>query len=109
MSLRDKPAFARSGGGIKNNQDGMTLREYAAIKLKVPDSGDEELDAMIRKSRRQELAGLAMQGIISEYSGYAKVVAKEGFEITNIGVARNARVIADALIAELDKGEDNAT
>jgi hypothetical protein len=29
---------------------GMTLREYAAIKLKVPDSGTDWLDDMIRKS-----------------------------------------------------------
>jgi hypothetical protein len=30
---------------------GMTLRQYAAIHLKVPQSGDPDIDAMIRKSR----------------------------------------------------------
>jgi hypothetical protein len=31
---------------------GMTLTQYAAIHLKVPRSGDPDIDAMIRKSRR---------------------------------------------------------
>lgn len=31
---------------------GMTLRQYAAIKLKVPDSGTGWLDDMIRESLR---------------------------------------------------------
>ena len=35
---------------------GMTLRQCAALKLRVPDSGLEWLDAMIRKSRRDEFA-----------------------------------------------------
>ena len=39
-----------------------TLREYAAIKLRVPDSGTDWLDEMIRKSVRDELAAKAMQG-----------------------------------------------
>jgi hypothetical protein len=33
---------------------GMTLPQYAAIRLKVPMSGNPEIDKMIRKSRRQE-------------------------------------------------------
>ena len=40
---------------------GMDLRQYAAIKLRVPDSGLDWLDEMIRKSLRDELAGKAMQ------------------------------------------------
>jgi|LakMenE01Jun11ns_1017448.scaffolds.fasta_scaffold9783619_2 hypothetical protein len=31
---------------------GMTLRQYAAIKLKVPNSGTDWLDDMIRESLR---------------------------------------------------------
>ena len=34
---------------------GMTLRQYAAIKLKVPDSGTDWLDDMIRKSNSIDL------------------------------------------------------
>ena len=34
----------------------MTLRQYAAIKLKVPDSGEDWLDDMIRASLRDDFA-----------------------------------------------------
>ena len=40
----------------------MTCREYAAIKLKVPDSGDIDLDEMIRKSLRNDFAKVCLQG-----------------------------------------------
>lgn len=40
---------------------GMTLRQYAAIKLKVPDSGTDWLDAMITERRRRDAAEKAMQ------------------------------------------------
>ena len=38
---------------------GMTLRQYAAIKLRVPDSGLDWLDDMIRRTKRDNLAGRA--------------------------------------------------
>jgi hypothetical protein len=44
---------------------GMSLRQYAAIHLRVPRSGDPELDAMIRESRRIEFAEKAL-GIITD-------------------------------------------
>ncbi len=37
-------------------KENMTLRQYAAIKLKVPDSGEEWLDDMIRKSLIDEFS-----------------------------------------------------
>ncbi len=45
--------------------EGMTLREYAAIKLKVPDSGTVWLDEMIAQSLRDEVAAKAMQALMS--------------------------------------------
>ena len=39
--------------------DGMTLRQYAAIKLRVPNSGTDWLDEMIRTSLRDDLAAKA--------------------------------------------------
>lgn len=39
--------------------DGMTLRQYAAIKLRVPNSGTDWLDEMIRTSLRDDLAAQA--------------------------------------------------
>jgi hypothetical protein len=51
----DGPAFPTGN----DREKGMTLRQYAAIHLKVPDSGIDWLDDMIKKS--------AQYGII-EYS-----------------------------------------
>jgi hypothetical protein len=47
-------------------QEGMSLRQYAAIKLKVPNSGTDWLDEMIRQSLRDEFAAKAMQSIAIE-------------------------------------------
>jgi len=44
------------------SQEGMSLRQYAAIHLQVPDSGDEWLDKMIRKARRDRFAIAAVEG-----------------------------------------------
>jgi len=49
---------------------GMTIREYAAIKLRVPNSGTDWLDEMIRESLQDELAAKAMQGLISNDQDY---------------------------------------
>jgi hypothetical protein len=44
---------------------GMTLRQYAAIKLRVPDSETDWLDDMIRKSNRDYFAAKALQGSLA--------------------------------------------
>jgi hypothetical protein len=49
---------------------GITLREYAAIKLKVPDSGTDWLDGMILESLRNDLAAKAMQGLMNSWAGH---------------------------------------
>lgn len=60
------PAFpANESHGMNSGEPGMTLREYAAIKLKVPNSGTDWLDDMIRASLRDDFAESAMQGIIA--------------------------------------------
>ena len=41
-------------------ESGMTLRQYAAIKLCVPDSGIDWLDDMIRQAQRDRFAGQAL-------------------------------------------------
>ena len=50
--------------GIHIHENGMTLREYAAIHLKVPNSGNPELDAMIEKSLWHDYAAAALQGVV---------------------------------------------
>jgi hypothetical protein len=52
-------------------EDGMTLRQYAAIKLRVPDSGTDWLDDMIRKSLRDEFAAKAMTGVLADTTFHA--------------------------------------
>jgi hypothetical protein len=64
------PAFPNEGGaGNLWNDKGMTLRQYAAIKLKVPNSDTDWLDDMIRQSLRDDFAAKAMQGQLSRPTG----------------------------------------
>ena len=55
--------LATDGGHFS---EGMTLRQYAAIKLKVPDSGTDWLDEMITKSLQNDFAAKAMQVFCSD-------------------------------------------
>jgi hypothetical protein len=49
------------GGGVYYDiRGGMSLRQYAAIKLCVPDSGLDWLDDMIRQAQRDRFAGQAL-------------------------------------------------
>lgn len=74
---------------------GMTLRQYAAIKLRVPNSGTDWLDEMIRTSLRDELAAKAAQGICAHESTWG---------LADTGIATKAYIIADAMLAA--RGED---
>ena len=58
------PAFPQKTD-MTLSYSGMTLRQYAAIKLKVPDSGTDWLDDMIAKSLRDDFAAKAMQSYLS--------------------------------------------
>ena len=64
---------------------GMSLRAYAAIKLRVPDSGIDWLDEMIRKSLRDKSAEAAIS------------IGKTPAEYRN-GIAVAAYSLADALL-----------
>ena len=76
---------------------GMTLRQYAAIKLRVPNSGTDWLDEMILKSLRDELAAKAMPACYAEYCAYANA---QGYsEDWKMGVALASYAIADAMLA----------
>ena len=79
--------------GNSADHPGMTLRQYAAIKLCVPDSGLPWLDEMIEKARRNEYAGLAMQGFL----------ASGTWNCSDEDMTERCRKIADALIEELKK------
>ena len=96
----DKPAIAVHGFtadasgalcGTYIKHDGLTAREHACIQLRVPKSGDAELDALIRESVRQELAGMAMQGFLA-----SNLEAVDSFA---------AVAHADALLAALEASQ----
>lgn len=46
---------------------GLSKRERACIDLRIPESGDPELDALIEKARRQEMASKAVQGLLARH------------------------------------------
>ena len=74
---------------------GMTLRQYAAIKLRVPNSGTDWLDEMIRESMRNEMAAQAMAAIVSTVD-----FEKRAPEVCPVKAAGAACRIADALLKE---------
>jgi hypothetical protein len=68
--------------GVECFDPGMTLRQYAAIHLKVPRSGDPEIDGMIRENVRKDFAEKALVG--EAYMGYVsspKDVAADCFKM----------------------------
>lgn len=78
---------------------GMTLRAYAAIKLRVPESGIDWLDAMIQQSRLDEFAGKALAGLTSACD--SKGVWQAAFPESS----GEAYKIADAMLAERERGK----
>ncbi len=84
MTARDDggPAFPQNSLSSQNR--GMTLRQYAAIKLCVPDSGIDWLDDMIRQAQDDRFAGCAMAGLLAAaphpdnplYSTWESAIAK---------------------------------
>jgi hypothetical protein len=66
---------------------GMTLRQFAAIKLKVPDSETAWLDDMICKSQRDYFAAKAMQAVIAR-----------GDDTNRPGMAEWSYAMADAML-----------
>jgi hypothetical protein len=64
--------------------NGMTLRQYAAIHLKVPNSGDEWLDEMIAASVRNDLAAKAMPSfLVADGTTGFEYRARESYEMAD--------------------------
>ena len=74
--------------GIECRDNGLTAKQYAAIHLRVPRSGDPDIDAMIRENRR---AAFAEQVLADGNVLYTDVVVKRAFEF------------AGAMLAEWEK------
>jgi hypothetical protein len=75
----------------------MTLPQYAAIHLRVPCSGDPDLDEAIRQSRRVEFVERQLAGMFIEGSSYVD-------QDTADRIAAQAFRVADALLAEWGEG-----
>lgn len=58
----DAPAYPCKCEGVE--YCGMSLRVCAAIRLGVPRSGNDKIDTMIVKSRRLDLAGHILTGLL---------------------------------------------
>lgn len=71
-----------------HSHPGISIREYAAIHLRIPDSGNAELDAMIQKSRRQDILISVINGGISTARG---------------PIVGHAVVLTDEIIEELQE------
>lgn len=99
MSNANEPAFPKittsyGTGTAFTEKVGLNKREHAAIMLRIPQSGDDEIDAMIRTANRKDFAALALQGLCADTTSVA---------IPQKLIARSAVDLADALIAELEK------
>jgi hypothetical protein len=72
---------------------GMSLRAYAAIKLRVPDSGINWLDDMIRQAKRDDFAGQALAGLMADPNvlGSAPEVANTAYRLSDAMLAERAK------------------
>jgi hypothetical protein len=82
------------------SQEGMTLPQYAAIKLRVPRSGDPQLDAWIRESRRADFMTASIGGLLSSTDHWVDADVAEKF-------AEQAAGMADAMLEIMEKREKN--
>ena len=73
---------------------GMSLRAYAAIKLKQPDSGIDWLDEMILKTKRDEVAAKAMLGLVIQWGE----VSCEGYDSKIEIIPKRAYEMADSML-----------
>ena len=72
---------------------GLTKREQACLTMGVAGTGDAELDAIITKGTKNKLAGLAMQGLMSDEEEY----------LTWPDLAKDSMAAADALLKALEQ------
>jgi hypothetical protein len=71
----------------RTDMTGMTLRQYAAIKLKVPDSGTDWLDDMIRQSIKDDFAAMALPWVAEDLpasDGFYTKVATLSYELAEV-------------------------
>ena len=82
---------------------GMTLRQYAAIELRVPNSGTDWLDEMITKANRDGFAGLALKGLLANIDDFPMLSAVEDVDKGVATVAMFSYRIAAAMLVAREK------
>jgi hypothetical protein len=76
-----------ANGGVEYGSPGETVQVYAAIHLKVPQSGIPALDDMIRESRRLDFIAATLTGDRADStmdqtsSRYAELAVKQANEL----------------------------
>ncbi len=90
------PCGAHPGAHPPHEAKGMSLRQYAAIKLRVPRSGDDWLDDMIRESLRDQFAGQALAGWMASFDTECDYPTDEGKK----NLASNFYDLGSAMLAE---------
>lgn len=86
-------------------KNGLTKLEFACIELRIPDTGDDELNELIAQAQRRDLAAKALQGILA----YPHGGPHEAIEIQE-NIAIMAVKYADAILAELESSnQSNST
>jgi len=66
----------------RTDMTGMTMQQYAAIKLKVPDSGIDWLDEMILKSIKDDFAAKVLPQCC-EVCGTKTTAAEEAYRVAD--------------------------
>jgi hypothetical protein len=83
----------------------LSNRAIAAIHLCVPDSGDEQLDAIIRRAQRERLAGQSVNGLISSPCLNPHFVKGLSADEQINHFSKEAYKLADALMAAGEVGK----
>ena len=84
---------------------GMSIRQYAAIHLRVPDSGSDWLDDMIRNSKKESPMVVLFQGDLRDYFAGQALIGIMAHDPTENAylMASDCYMIADAMIETRSK------
>jgi len=108
---KNDPAFPQvlyteTDEGLELTNGGLTKIEITCIETLTPETGDDGLDAIIRKAQRREIAAKLIGELFTANTMiYATdtVKAKANYEKGMEDLIPAALALTDALTAELDK------
>jgi len=71
---QDYTTWCEGIGNCPTEGAGLTKREQFCLQMGVPETGDPELDDIIRKGNKQKFAAMALQGLLA--SGHLQHVVE---------------------------------